>query len=560
MNKSLQYATDVVNGKIVTNKYIRIICQNFISELKNKNSKYYYDKKTMEKILAIISEMRHIKGDKAGEKIILEPWQEFFISNIYCWKNKETGMRKYKFVFLFTGKGNGKTILAAIMATLDTLFTRGGEALIVTSRKEQSLICFDNVRYFIQNSPVLKEYLTFYRGAIVNESIASNIKAHSGRPDGLNGKNLSLAILDEIAEIKNFEVFQNVLSSSSKRSNTIVASFTTAQSGTDSIGYSEYQKAKKIVEGVIKDDTYFPVLYQLDEEDDWKNPDTWIKANPNLNISIMKSELERKLKAAKSGISADEIQLRTHNLNQFIFDHTESWITADRWKSAESNWDKYKEYLTEDLLRTYLCCGSLDLSVRGDLSVYTLVFYIPQIKKFYFKHQVYVPQEEVSNKMKSDSYMFFEWIKQGKIIAIPGHIIDKQYIIKDIIADSKKYKIKEFAYDRYGVDDETLDTLSKHLNMLLMRQNTETLSQPTSNFYDLALTESLIDNSEIAKWCISNVEIQRNNYGIKVVKEYTSSNKRVDVVITSIMALARLKYYQRTGNSNLFQGIGNIKY
>ena len=121
----------------------------------------------------------------------------------------------------------------------------------------------------------------------------------------------------------------------------------------------------------------------------------------------MKSELERKLKAAKSGISADEIQLRTHNLNQFIFDHTESWITADRWKSAESNWDKYKEYLTEDLLRTYLCCGSLDLSVRGDLSVYTLVFYIPQIKKFYFKHQVYVPQEEVSNKMKSDSYMFF---------------------------------------------------------------------------------------------------------------------------------------------------------
>ena len=560
--KTIQYANNVVNGNIIANKYIKILCRRFLDDLKAQDKKdfpYFFDEKTMDVIAVVIKEMRHVKGDKAGEPIVLEPWQEFILSNLYCWKRKTDKKRRYQFLFLFTGKGNGKTIIDSAICVLDVLFTRGGESLIVAARKEQSLIAFDNIKYFIKNSEVLAAYLDFTHSAVFNKQLAANIKAHSGRPDGLNGKNLSLCVIDEIAEIKSYELFHNALSSSSKRSNTLVVMTTTAQSGTTSVGYEEWRKAKKILEGVVKDETYLPVLYQLDEEDDWQNPEFWVKANPNLDISIMSTELRRKLENARSGITADEIQLRTHHLNQWVFDSVDTWINSDRWKPAIDNYEKYKEHITQKVLSKSLCCGAIDLSVRNDLSVYTLAFFVEELNKYFLQHRIYVAAEEVAGKMKSDAYLFYRWIKEGHVVAIPGPVINNHVIAGDILSDCDKYKITEVAYDRYRMDDDTLDSLSEKVDMLMMKQDTPTMSQPTSNFHDLVMTGSIIDPSEVMPWCISNAEIVRNNYGIMVRKEYESSSRRVDPVITSIMAIARLKYYMKN-RSVSYAGIGSIKY
>lgn len=543
-----QYQDNILNDKIPANKYLKTICRklhNDLEQAKKAEYPYYFDENVIDKILIIVNELSHIKGDLAGERISLEPWQVWLLANIYGWKHKNNHKRRFKYIYLFTGKGNGKTIIDSIVLTLDLLFNRGGEGIVVANRKEQAKLAFENIKAFIQNSDILRTQLSFTTYAIYNKSRLNNVKAVAGRAEGLNGKNLSVAVIDEIAEVKSYEVYNNIVSSCSKRSEYLVLMTTTAQPNTDSIGYDEYRKSIKILEGVIDDEEYLPVLYQLDLEDDWRNVNTYIKANPNLDISIKKEELEKKRKNAVAGIQTDELQLRTLHLNQWVFNQEDLWIPTDKWEQNEKNIAKYKHYISEENLKNYLCVGGLDLSIRNDLSVYTLAFWIPEIRKIYLKHRMYVPKEEVARKMKNDSYLFFKWIKEGYITAIDGAIIRNDVIVNDILEDKKKYKIKEMAYDKQFLDDESKEVLAKHMDIIEIKQTTEYLSKPTSAFFNNAMIGTFIDNNPVMKWCISNVEIERNNMGIKVRKEYVSSSRRVDAVITSIMALLRLQYYIR---------------
>ncbi|MFW6029442.1 MAG: terminase large subunit [Halanaerobiales bacterium] len=546
MSPYKKYSKDILSGKIPASKYLIKLHKRLEEDYKRINDPkypYYFDETVIDKIKLIVNEMTHVKGELAGQKIVLEPWQEWLLAMMYGWKHKETKKKRFKYIYLLTGKGNGKTILDSIILVLDLIFNSGGEQLIIAARAEQSKIAFENIKQFIRNSEVLAEELQFTTHAIANLKKGNTCKSHSGRPDGINGKNLSVAVLDEIAEIKNFEVYNNVLSSCSKRTEYQVVMTTTAQPTTTGVGYEEWKKCHKILDGVIEDDRYLPVLYELDEEDDWRDSTVYVKANPNLNISISLEELERKLDGAKSGIDADEIQLRTLHLNQWIYDKVDSWISADRWEKVKENYETYKKYLTDDKLKNYLCAGALDLSLRNDLSVYTLAYWIPEIRKIYLKHRIYVPKEELSKKMKSDTYLFFKWINEEWVTAIDGPIIRNDWIVKDILKDNKKYNIRELAYDRQFMDDESKEELSKNLDILEMKQTTEVMSQPTSAFYNTALIEGLIDANPVMTWCISNAEVVRNQMGIKIKKEYASSSKRIDPVITAIMAVSRLQYY-----------------
>lgn len=543
-----QYSEEILQRKIIANKYLIKIVEKLDREYREEQHKaefpYYFDDSVLEKILTIVGEMSHVKGDMAGQKIVLEPWQEWYLAQIYSWKRKDNHIRRFKFVYLLTGKGNGKTVLDSIIMALDLLFNRGGEAVVVAARKEQSEIAFNNIKSFIRNSEILSSQLDFTTAQIFNRNKENTCRALSGRPEGINGKNLSVAVLDEIAEIRNFEVYNNTLSSCSKRAEALVVMSTTAQPNTESVGYEEWKKCIKILDGTIEDESYLPVLYQLDEGDDWTDSSLYKKANPNLDVSIMLEELERKLKNAKAGITSDEIQIRTLHLNQWVHDNSTTWISAERWSVSAGNYEEYKEYLTDEKLKNCLATVGVDLSLRNDLSVYTIAFWIPEIRKYYLKHHIYVPQEEIANKMKSDSYLFYQWIKEGWVDVIPGPIIKNEIIAADLVAEKKRYlKIKEVSYDKQFIDDDSEDLLNKNYKLLRFPQTTQYMSQPTSLFYNQVLMGSVIDPSPTMAWCISNAELERNNYGIKVRKEYASSSRRVDPVITSIMAIAQLQHF-----------------
>lgn len=560
----LQYPIDVINGDILASKYVKLQCQQYLNDIENENLEYYFDESVIPKIQHIISECHHIKGKLAGQPIKTEPWQDFLFYSVYGWKHKKTNTRRYRDVGLLTGKKQGKSIIDSIFAILDMFFEKGGETVIISNRKEQAEISFNNIKEFLKYSEIFSQRLSYTTRAIYCERTGANTISHAGTSKGLNGKNISCGIIDEIAELPNnkngWEIYNFLKSSMVNREQPILLWTTTAQPGIDSVGYEIIQKAKKVLDGILDEPTWFSLLYEIDEDDDWEDPDIYIKANPNLDVSYPKEELIKKLRSAQAGSIEDEITLKTHHLNIFTEDNRETWIKAQDWNKCKDNYEKYKDYLTEEKLATYLCCGGLDLSLKNDLSVFTLAFWIPDIKKYYLKHRIYVPLDEVPNKMKTDSYLFYKWIKDEWVTAINGPVILNKEIMHDILNDLKRFKIKEIGFDPAKFADEDKELIERKVNITSIRQNSEMLATPTLQFHDSVVLDSVIDNNPVAAWCISNVELLRSSYGAIIRKENKASHKRVDVATASIMAVMRLRYHIKNSMKKGSTDYSQIRY
>src|SRR5436305_769020 len=81
-----------------------------------ESEKYYYDPVAAERcILFIEGYLKHGKGKFAGKPFKLLDWQKQLIRDVFGWKHRLTGLRRFQHVWIETAKGSGKTpLLAAI--------------------------------------------------------------------------------------------------------------------------------------------------------------------------------------------------------------------------------------------------------------------------------------------------------------------------------------------------------------------------------------------------------------------------------------------------------------
>jgi phage terminase large subunit-like protein len=111
-----QYATDVVKGKITACKWVKLCCKRYFRDIKEQKQRgIYFDKKAALHAIEFFRYMKHSKGEWAGQVFQPEPWQQFITWQLFGWKLKETGYRRFKTCYLEVARKNGKTTwLAAI--------------------------------------------------------------------------------------------------------------------------------------------------------------------------------------------------------------------------------------------------------------------------------------------------------------------------------------------------------------------------------------------------------------------------------------------------------------
>jgi phage terminase large subunit-like protein len=145
-------------------------------------------------------------------------------------------------------------------------------------------------------------------------------------------------------------------------------------------------------------------------------------------------------------------------------------------------------------------------------------------------------------KYKAENINIREWVERGIVTAIPGPTIDYDYVYEDVIADSKKFSIVEVCYDSWHSNNliKRLDDVIPDVAFVEKNQSLKSMTGPAKNYERLIIEDKIVDPNPVSKWMVSNATIKidaNNNY--KPLKEYKSSTKRIDSVITSIMALDR---------------------
>lgn len=545
----IQYCNDVVSKKILASKYTILACKRTLENIKaaeeDPNYPYYFDKEAASKIVDFAQATKQYNDQWRGKPLILQPWQKHIFMSIYGWKKKEDNLRRFRKAYIQIGRKQGKSTMLAVLLLYDLLITNGAQAYCACTKRDTAKIIFNCCKQTILQNNALQSRLKIYNSTsrIVNESNAGFLEALAADPDRMDGLNPSICCIDEIGSMADFDIVKRLQSGQGSRPEPLIFEIGSATDDMYSAGRQEFERADKILTGVVSDDTFFCIMYCLDEKDDWKNEDLYVKANPNLGVSTTKEFLHN-LKVEALQQPSLEGELRTRNLGQWISPQT-AWIPHSTWLNCINNAKTYK--MPQD---TSACAiiGAVDLSQRNDFSSYTLYFYDLTQKKYFTRHHFYFPEEMIDTKMKTDSPMIRKWIEQGFITPTKGPIIDYTVIFRDIKKDLETYNIREILFDPWNAAT-LVSEIGPLVDLVEIAQSMKAISPMAKDFEAAVIDKQIVDDNPVVAWMCSCCEIYRDaNGNIKPVKRSGSaSSNRIDGIVTSVMCLGRLKQLMDSG-------------
>lgn len=476
--------------------------------------------------------LTHEKGEYAGKPFLLQPWQKTIVSDIYGWKRKKDGSRRYREVFIFVPRKNGKTFTSAGFASYGLFADKeeGAEIYSAAADREQARILFDACKGMIERNKKLSELASIYRSSIVYEKRRSSYKVISADAHTKHGFNSHLILFDELHAQKDRELYDVLSTSVGARKQPLIITITTAGFDKKTICYERYDNAKKVTEGSLDDPYFYPVIYEASEADDWKDPKTWAKANPNLGVSISMEYLESECKKAQE-IPAYENTFKRLHLNIWTEQETR-YLPMDKWRTCAD------PSITIDYLKTLPAYGGLDLSATTDLTAFVLVFRDVVKDKFIAWPYFWVPEETVIRKTRKDKIPYELWVKEGLIRTTPGAAVDQTFVVHDINELRKIFNIVEIATDPWNAQRPVEDLKNAGANVFMFRQGFPSMTGPTKDLLTLLLVNkfSHSDNA-VLTWQASNLAVELDPAG-NVKPSKSRSKEKIDGIVALIMALS----------------------
>ena len=543
VERAFQYCDDVEKGRVKTNQYVKLAVKRFRKDLKKSqkdDSEFYFDDESANHIIAFAEATKQYNDKWRGKLLHLEPWQCFIFANVYGWKRREDHMRRFRKAFIQVGRKAGKSTMIAVLLLYDLLTTNGAQAYCACTKRDTAKIIFNCCKQAVLQNDALQRRLHIYNSTsrITNEGKAGFLEALAADPDRMDGLNPSVCCIDEIGSMKDFDIVKRLQSGQGSRPEPLIFEIGSATDDMYSAGRQEFERADKILKETALDDTFFCIMYCLDEKDNWTDETTYIKANPNLGVSL-NADFLHNLKVEAIQQPGLEGEFRTRNLGQWV-SPINVWIPYQTWNNSILNASRFS--LSEEERKGCLVVGAIDLSKRYDFSVYTLYFFSPKQKRYFAEHKMYFPEEQIENKMKHDSPMIRKWIEQGYIKPTHGSIVDYNAIFKDIKDDLEKYDVREILYDPYNA--ATLMTeIGPLVDLVEVQQNMKNMSPMAKDWEAAVINKDIVDANPVMKWMVSCCSVYRDpNENIKPIKDGDAqSSKRIDAVITSLMCFGRIK-------------------
>lgn len=540
------YAEQVMSGEILTCEFVQLAVKRYFFDFEVALEKgWHFDRKAAARAIKFIESLKHTKGEWAGRKFILEPWQQFVVWNIFGWKLAD-GTRRFRYVYIEIARKNGKTALSAGIG-LYMLFADGEsrpEVYSAATVKDQAKICFADAVEIVKATD-LKNYITPYRNSIVYELKGGQFKPLSSDYGTHDGLNPSCGIIDEFHAHKDSGMFDVIKSAFGARRQPLMFIITTAGFNKAGACYAYRDNVIKVLRGVNQDDTLFGMIYTLDSNEEWDNPKMWIKSNPNLGVSLSVDYLTGEIKDAKNRPEAVR-NVMTKNVNLWV-DAEKTWILDDVWQRCGG------ETLLADL-QGCDCWGGLDLSNVSDITAFVLIF--NENNRFQLLPFFWIPEEKMLEKIRKENINYDHWVRQGFVKITPGNITDYDFVKADILKITADYNLKSTAYDRWNSSQTIIDLSNEGLTFNPFGQGYGSMSAPTKQFEALVLSEQVEHfGNPVLRWMLSSTLVKTDPAGnIKPDKE--KSTQKIDGIVASIMALGEWMTDQANDDSNPYNDRG----
>jgi phage terminase large subunit-like protein len=529
-NFILEYWSNIESGHVVVSNKVRKIYEKLVNDINHPTSKWTFDLRSANRPIEFIETLcKHSKGEWMGKPIELELFQKAFISALFGFVD-EQGIRRYKETFFLVARKNGKsTLLSGIMLYMLIADGEGGAQIVsAATKREQSSIVFSEALNMVSQSPALKAHLKKRKTDLYFPLTFSTMTALASDSNTLDGLNLHLAVIDELHAIRDRNLYEVLKQGMSARRSPLMVMITTAGTVRENIYDDMYEYASKVVDGTIQDDRFLPVLYELDNRNEWTDYRMWEKANPGLGRIKKLEDIVEKVERAKAnakdlpGILTKDFNIRDTRAG--------SWLTFDQVNN--------EEVFLIDAVRDSYAIGGVDLSSTTDLSCATLLVMRPDGSK-YVLQQYFLPEELVERRTTEDKIPYDKWAERGLLTLSEGNKVNFTDVTQWFLRMMHENEIRPIwiGYDPWNSTYWVQEMKEQGFQMEVVRQGAQTMSQPMKELAaDLQAKNINYNNNPILKWCLTNTSVKvDDNDNIRPVKGQ-HQRQRVDGAVSLIIA------------------------
>lgn len=523
MNFIEEYLKEIQAGKRIVCKRTRRQYEKLVDDIKHPKGGYIFDQARAERPIAFIERFcKHSKGEWAGRPLRLELFQKAFISALFGFVDSKTGYRKYRETLFYVARKNGKSVMLSGLALYMLIADQeaGAEVYSVASKKDQAKIIYEETFNMVRQSPDLIQVIKKRKSDLYFPLTFSKFQPLGKNSDTLDGLNSSLVIIDELHSIKDRNLYEVMKQSQSARRQPLLVMITTAGTVRECIFDDMYKYACGVCDGTITDPHFLPIIYELDNKEEWLDPMKWEKANPGLNRIKKLDDLISKVERAKqSPRDLTGVLVKDFNVIQTV---ASTWITFDDAANPET--------FELERFKGYYAIGGADLSRSGDLTAATLLFMDKQEKR-YVTQMYFLPKDSFEKRVKEEKIPYDKWYEAGLLRLCEGNSINYSDVTAWFLEMVEKYDVTPawIYYDPYSAAYWVQEMQSNGFNMVKCFQGVKTLSLPMQQLgQDLAAKKVNYNANPLLLWCITNTGVKTDvNGNIQPIKA-TNPKYRID--------------------------------
>ncbi|SFT04171.1 terminase large subunit [Marininema halotolerans] len=499
--KTTEYAHDVLVGRVIASQKVEMACQRHINDLKRAGSDDFPWVFSPEKGFRAVDFIQRFCKPSQGDfdRLELEPWQHFIIGSLHGWVHKDTGLRRFKEGLIFVGRKNGKSTMVSGLSLYGSSKDgeNGARVYLLANSMKQARVVFDECKNMVKKSPILQSHFQTVLHEIRYDQTFSRIEPQASDSEKLDGLNCHLGIFDEIHEYKDYKMINVIKNSTGARKQPLILYITTAGYQLDGPLMDYYEKSEDVLTGAIQDERSFYYMAEIDPEDDMENPKNWVKANPNMGVTLDLQTLIEEWNSRKH-VPGERSDFITKRLNVFCQTSEQSFIDYEIVKRNADTIDL-------EQLQGKECIGGFDLSNTEDFTSACLEFPLGEGRVFVLSH-TFVPKRKAD--LDSEKIPYWEWKQEGLLTICDGDYVDYQLVLDWFIEKAKLYNIKHITYDPANAYRLVEDLKSHGFATEVVRQGAKTLNAPMKDVKELLLDGKVVFNqSKLFRWYLNNVKL-----------------------------------------------------
>ena len=522
-----EYGEAVLNGEIEACEKIKRQYEKLLHDMEIPKQ-WHFDVKAGSKPIEFLESFCKQSQGKIGSKLELQLFQKAMLQAAFGFLD-DNDLRRYQEIFDLMGRKNGKTTLLAALELYMLMADGEGapECYIIATARDQANKGYTEAvnmyRHSLEISALLKKrqsdlYFKYNMGFL--KALASNVNS-------LDGLNSHFVTIDELAAIKNRDIYDLMKQSMAARKQPLLCCITTSGFIRNSIYDSQYEYAARVIDGKIENERFLPLMYELDSYDEWTNPKMWVKANPGLG-TIKKTEF---LADSVAKAKDDDTFLTTVLTKDFniIANATTAWLPYDVLNNDE---------LIPGSLKFRYGIGGFDAADSVDLNAAKMICKRRDSSKIYVKQMYWMPQSKLDDMgtqgASRDRAPYDVWKARGLLRVEEGNRVNKRVILDWFIEMRDKYDIYPLyiGFDPWHIDDSLLAAFEQEFGktvMIPVRQGVATLSQPMKELKaEFAAHNIVYNNNPIDKYCLANTYTKTDINGNIQPDKGSSETLRID--------------------------------